>query len=797
MIFKTNIRSTFNHLKKNKAHSLLNILGLAIGLQFFFHIAMYIGYETGYDSFFPSHECIYRINYDVTQSGENVLHSTKTPRGLFRVIKEEIPEVECSGIGYIENVLVRYEDRYFSDQPDLWVEGDFAEVFGINVIRGKATLNNPYTCIISESKAKEIFGSEDPLGKVLIVNEGMRHEISGIFEDLPANTHIKFDYFMPIRTWVMMGVVPNEDNFYGSAWWTYVKLKKGASPQKVEKILGNVMDKYFTHLPEQNRKGNLSLQPLSDLHYTSQRDGELNTSTGKKNIHALVLIAAMVLLVVWMNYVNLSTALSRKRLNVFAIYRKLGAGNKQIFGLALTESLMINISASILAIAMYFPTRQIFYKLIGFPISNGEFDISKIVILTATLIVFGIAVTAVINAIPMLKVNPTLQQQRKISKNSGAQWLVSIQFFTSCFLVICAFTVARQIQYMQKAELGVNLNQVMVLNGAASTHSDRLRWQHYLQFRDEAIQLPDIKSGCASMNVPGQPVRFRSNTLSRTDEQSMLKEEVAVEQIDDGYLETYGLKLVAGRNFQQPFWLDSANVIISESAVKLLDLNSNAEAIDMKIKFDNRTYNIIGVVNDFHHEGLKKSIVPIIFTHQHPPEFGYYSFKINGNVSQILEQLKPIWHKHYPNDPMDYFFCDEYFNKQYNDEQRLSKILSVFTLFAIAVAALGLFGLVSFFAQQRTKEIGVRKVNGATVSDIIKFMFGFFIWHEIVAFALACPLAWIIMHKWLQGFSYKAQISWWIFFATGIIALLISIVSVISQSYKAATRNPIDALKCE
>lgn len=791
------VRSTFNHLKNNKFHSLLNIIGLAIGLLLFFHLVLYIGYEKGYDSCFSSHERIYRINYDITQNEEQILHSTKTPRGLFRVLENEIPDIENSGIGYIENVLVRYNDRYFSEQPDLWVEGDFAEIFGLKLVRGEATLNQPNTCIISESKAKEIFGTEDPIGKVILVNEGMRHEITGIFEDFPSNTHIDFDYFMPIRTWVMMGVVPDEDNFYGSAWWTYVKLREGASPKKVEKMLANVVDKYMTQLPQQNRKGFLTLQPLSDLHYSTQRDGELGTSTRKKNIDALILIASLVLLVVWMNYVNLSTALSRKRLNIFVIYRKLGAGNKDLIDLALTESVMINTCAVILAVALYFITRQPFNKLIGVPIQSGHFNIFAIVILIAVLLIVGIVLTALISAIPMLRVNPALQQQKRMSKNSGAQWLVGIQFFTSCLLIICSLVVVKQIKFMQSAELGINLEQVMVINGAASTHSDPLRWQHYLQFRADAVQLSGIKSGTASMNVPGQPIRYRNSSLSRADEQSNLKREIPIGHIDDGFFETYGLNLIAGRNFQQPFWLDSANVIISESTVALLEFNSPAEAIDMKLRLDNREFNIIGVVNDYHHEGLKKTIEPMIFRHQHPYEFGYYSFRISGNISHVLDQLMPIWNKHYPNDPMDYFFSNEYFNKQYNDELRLSKILSAFTLFAIIVAALGLYGLVSFFAQQRTKEIGIRKVNGASIFDIIKLMFGYFIWHEIIAFAIACPLAWITMNRWLQGFAYQTQLSWWIFLATGIISISISIISIFSQSHKAATRNPIEALKYE
>ena len=792
-----NIRSTFNHLKKNKFHSLLNVFGLAVGLLFFLHIVLYIGYEKGFDSFWPNNERIYRVNYDITQVGERVLHSTKTPRGLFRVIQEEVPEIEHAGIGYIEQVLVRYEDRYFSDQPDLWVEGDFAEVFGLQMKRGKATLNQPNTCVISESKAKEIFGNEDPIGKVLIVNEGMRHEITGIFEDLPANSHIHFHYFMPIRTWVTMGFLADRDGYQGSAWWTYVKVKEGFSAEQAENSLNALIDKYFTHLPQQEREGKLSLQALTNIHYSTQRDGELGVSTRKSTVDALMLVAALILLVVWMNYVNLSTALSRKRLNVFATFRKLGAGKATLFKLALTESSIINMAAIVFGVLLFFVTRGMFNRMMNVPIENSAINYGAIVLLITGLIVAGILITSIISSIPMLKVNPALQQQKKIMKNSGSQWLVALQFFTSVFLVISSITVSKQIKFMQKAQLGVDLEQVLVINGAASTHSDPLRREHFIMFRDEAVQIPGIESGTASMNVPGQPVRFRNSNLARPEQQSILTRQVTVGQIDDGYIDTYGLQLLAGRNFEQPFRNDSANVVISESTAKLLEFDSPAEAINRQIRMDNHIFTIKGVVNDFHHEGLKKPAEPIIFTHVHPFEFGFYSFKLKGDIQLLLAQLKPIWDKHYPNDPMNYFFSNEYFNRQYNDELRLSKILTAFTLFAILVASLGLFGLVSFFAQQRTKEIGIRKVNGATVSDIMFLVFSFFMRYEIAAFILACPLAWYFMNRWLQGFAYQSTISWWVFLLTGAVAMLISVVSVISQSWKAARRNPVEALRYE
>ena len=792
-----NLRSTWNHLKKNKFHAILNIFGLAVGLLFFVQLITYISYEKGYDKYFKSGDQIYRINYDITQNGENVLHSAKTPRRLFRVLKEEIPEIELSALAYYEDVLVRYEEQLFSDQSDLWVDGDFAKIFEFEMIRGEAKLEDAWNCIISESKAKEIFGDEDPIGKILWVNEGMRHEITGIFRDLPSNCHIRCDYFMPIQTWVESGGVPRQENFSGSGWWTYIRIKEGTDPEIVEKDLEQVAQKYLTFLERQKRTGKFTLQPLETLHYSTDRAGEFGTSTRQKTIDALILIAGLILVVIWMNYVNLSTAIARKRLNVFAIYRKLGASRFSLFRMSLIESTIINSAAVIISLVLYFLTSDLFSRLIDTQISDGFINYSAIIGLTLVLLIAGIIVMAAIGSIPSLKVNPALLQQRKISKNSGSLWLVGIQFFMSCFLVICSLTVARQIRFMQKADLGINLEQVVVLRGAASTHTDSLRREHFNAFREEVLQHTGFISGTASMNVPGQPMRFRVSNLSRADMPGELKPEVTLGNIDDGYITTYGLKLLDGRDFEQPIILDTGKVIITESLVRILEFSSPESAVGQRLRMGNINYTIKGVVNDFNQEGLKKPSEPVIFIHRHPFEFGFYSFRIRGDGKNLIARLQSVWPKHYPGDPFDYFFSNEFFDRQYNEEKRLSRILTAFTLFAIIIASLGLFGLVSSIAEQRTKEIGFRKVNGATEKDIMLLMFSYFIRFEIPAFLLACPIALVIMRRWIQGFAYQSTISWTIFALTGVIAFVIATVSVIAQSYKASSKNPVETLRYE
>ena len=792
-----NIKSTFKHLQKNKFHSLLNVFGLAIGILFFFQLIVYISYEKGYDSSYDGADRIYRVNYDMVQDGQNVLHSAKTPDRLYSVLKDEIPDVQYSALAYLENVLVRYGDKFYVDQPNLWVGGDFAEVFDLKMVSGVPKLRDKLTCVISESVAKNIFGSENPIGKVVYINEGMPHEVTGVFKDIPSNSHMHFNFFMASQTFVHFGWMQPNGSWNGAGWWTYVKLKQGGSQAKLDAGLKNVAAKYLTQLASQKRSGTFVSQPITMVHYSSDRTGELNTSTREKTISALMLIAGLILLVIWMNYINLSTALARKRINVIATFRKLGASKLNLINLSLIESGLINMGAIGVAVILYFFTRNVFDRLIETPISTGYVNYSGIIALVLLVILAGVFLTSMISAVPLLKVNPALTQQSKMNKNSGSQWLVGFQFFMSCFLVICSLMISKQIRYMQKAELGVDLNQVIVLKGAASTNSNPQRRQKFTSFRDELLENSEFVSGTATMNVPGQPLRYRDNNVTLPGRRSDLKQEITIGNIDNGYIKTYQLKLLAGENFDQTPRLDSLKVLVSESTIKILGFNSGPEAVGQKIVMGNRERIIKGVVNDFHHEGLKKAAEPMIFTHEHPYEFGFYSFRMGGNIETALADLRKVWNKHYPNDPLDYFFSNDFFNAQYNEEVRLSKILIVFTIFAIIVASLGLFGLISFFAQQRTKEIGVRKVNGATISDIMMLVFSYFIRFEMIAFLVACPLAWYTINKWLQGFAYQTTISWWIFAVTGIAAFLISVVSVISQSYRAATRNPVEALRYE
>ena len=625
----------------------------------------------------------------------------------------------------------------------------------------------------------------------------MPHEITGVFKDIPSNSHIHFDFFMPVQTFVYYHWVSPEGSWNGAAWWTYVKLKKGATQARLDYGLKTVSDKYLTQLANQNRSGIFVSEPISTVHYGSDRTGELNTSTRERTISALTLIAALILIVIWMNYINLSIAMARKRINVIATYRKLGASKFSLIKLSLIESVLINLGAIIVTVVLYFATSNILNHLIETPIRTGFINYHSIVVIILLVMFAGILFTSLISALPLLKVNPALTQQKKMGKNSGSQWLVGFQFFMSCFLVICSIMITKQIRFMQTADLGIDLNQVIVLKGAASTNSDSLRYQRFSSFRNEVLRNAEFVSGTATMNVPGQPLRFRNNDVTLPDRRSDLKQEITIGNIDDGYIETYQLKLLAGNNFDINPGLDTAKVLVSESTTRILGFKSPEEAIDQKIMMGNREQIIKGVVNDFHHEGLKKPEEPMIFTHTHPFEFGFYSFRIKGNPEKALASLQTVWNKHYPNDPMDYFFSNDYFNKQYNEELRLSRILIVFTIFAIVVASLGLFGLISFFAQQRTKEIGVRKVNGATITDIMMLVFSFFIRFEVIAFVVACPLAWFIISKWLQGFAYQTTMSWWIYLVTGVAAFLISVLSVISQSYKAATRNPVEALRYE
>ena len=797
-MLKIIILTAFRSLFKYKQMSLINLFGLVVGLTSFLFSVYYIVYEFSYDSFFDKSENIYRINFEVKKQGETIYNGAKSPRGLFYAIKEEIPEVEANGCAYFEKCQVLFEDTYYANQDFLWVSEDFEKVFPLDMVEGRADYSAPRLGIISETAAKALFHDKDPVGKVMEVNGEMPIEITGVFKDLPSNTHLTAQYFVSYKTWVEMGAI-NERGDWKGGWWNYIKLKDGTSPDQALAKINGFVHTYMGYLADDNRTASFSLQPLRDLHYIRGLEGEMGADTNFSSLINLIIIALFTLFIAWINYVNLSTAHAQTRSLQISMRKLVGASNVHVWQQSLTESIILNMVALIISFVVYLIFKNVFADFFNIPLRQAYIPLGKILLILLGIVVLGILFSSLYYAIYLSRINYVSKQQ--ITGGKFKQGLVVVQMALSIIFLISTMVVYKQISYMKNQDLGIELNGVLLCTGPASLNPDPQKRQKYQAFKSEVLSYAGFESVTFNFFVPGiEPPGFQQTEFRNPDKGIVSGSIFYENDADDGFIDTYKIKLLAGRNFKPAQNQNYHDVLINESASKQLGFENPEEAVEKGIyrTGDTARYKIIGVVADFHNEGLQKPIYPIVWDNNYPWEFGYFAIRVNTkNLQQTVARLKTIWNKHYTKDKFDFAFADQQFNAQYASESRYSKFYVWLTILSIAIASIGLYGLIMFYLGKRIKEIGLRKVNGATVLQVVALLNKDFLGWVFIAFLVACPIAWYAMNTWLKNFAYKTSLSWWIFLTAGLVVFGIALLTVSMQSWKAASRNPVESLRYE
>ncbi len=795
IVFRTAIRSLF----KYKHLSLINIFGLVIGLTSFLFSIYYIVYEYSFDSFFDKSANIYRINFQVKKQGETIYNGAKSPRALYYAIKEEIPEVEGNGCAYFEKCQVLFEDTYYANQDFLWVSEDFEKVFPLDMVQGVADYSAPRLGIISETAAKALFHEKDPVGRIMEVNGEMPIEITGVFKDLPSNTHLTAQYFVSYKTWVEMGVM-NERGDWGGGWWNYIKLKNGASPNQTLSKLNGFVGTYMGFLANDNRTASFSLQPLQNLHYIQGIEGEMGANTNYSSLVNLVLVALFTLFIAWINYVNLSTAHAQTRSLQIGMRKLIGASNLHVWYQSLAESIILNIVALIISFIIYLIFKNSFADIFNIPLKQAYIPPGNIILILLAIVIVGILFSSIYYAIYLVRMNYKIQQN-KTSGGSIKQGLVMIQMALSIVFLISTIVVYKQISFMKEKDLGIELDGVIICTGPASLNPDPQKRQKYQAFKNEILRYAGFESATFNLFVPG----IEPPGLGHSEFHNPLKGVVSgtlfyENNADEGLINTYKIRLLAGNNFDLTPEQNLNEVIINESALTRLGFTNPEDAIGRWI-FRNRDttrLEIIGVVADFHNEGLQKPIYPIVWNNYYPREFGYFAIRVNTkNIQQTVAQLQNVWDQHYTKDKLDFVFADQQFNGQYESESRYSKFYVWLTFLSITIATIGLYGLIIFYLGKRIKEIGLRKVNGASTAEIVTMLNKDFLSWVIVAFVVACPVAWFAMKNWLGNFAYKTGLNWWIFALAGILVFGIALLTVSFQSFKAANKNPVEVLRYE
>lgn len=807
-MIKNYLKIAWRHLIKNKVFSFINITGLAIGLSGFLLIALYIMDELSYDKYNTNAGRIYRVNNEV-KFGGNYFDLAQTPALMGPVMVREFPQVEqYTRIKWYGSFLVKKGNENLKENRVAYADSTLFSVFTLPMTAGdpKTALKEPHSIVMTESIAKKYFNRIDVVGKNVIINDTGNYKITGVIKDIPAQSHFNFDFF------VAMSENPGsrDDNWLSENYNTYILLKKEADPKMMEPELNKMMDRYVG--PELKDAINLSLDkfkksggfirasltPLADIHLHSNKTGELSGNGNEQFVYIFSAIALFILLIACINFMNLSTAQSSNRAKEVGIKKVLGSLKISLVQQFLTESILISFIALIFAILISWLLLPYFNQLAGKEIRDGIlFQPMVLMSLFFLMLVVGLLAGSY-PAFYLSSFQPVNVLKGKLAAGFKRSWLRNIlvvfQFVISIILIIGTLVIYNQLNYIRNKDIGFDRSQVLIIQNA-----DALKTQ-VTTFKNELLQINGVQNATISGYLP---VNYNRNNDAFFDSPALDQKNAMSMQdwsVDENYIPTLAIKLMQGRNFSKQFPTDSAGVIINEAAAKFLAtkdlINKKLYRIeDIKTK-KLEEYHIIGVIKNFNFSSLREVITPLGLILKN--DNGNISVRIStSNIPFIITEIKNKWHELAPGQPFDYSFMDEQFNKLYTTEQQTGKISVTFAMLAILIACLGLFGLVTFAAEQRTKEVGIRKVLGANVANIITMISKDFLKLVFIASVIAFPVAWWAMNKWLQNFAYRVNISWFIFVFAAAIALAIALVTVSFQAIKAAIANPVKSLRTE
>ena len=815
-MLKNYLTTAFRNILKKRGYSLLNIFGLTIGMSCCLLIFHYVSYERSFDDFVPDPEHMVRLRLDNYQKGKLAFKSATVYPAIAPALKKDYPEVEdfCRIID--ANLLLSTENNTlkFNEDKGYYAEPSFLHMFDLKMTEGnrKQVLDGPDKMIISESMAKKYFGSEEPVGKKLIQKDQSQtqaYEITGVFKDFPANSHLDVKYLVSWSTFkkYLRAQGDTSDALETSFGWydfySYLKLKPGTDWKKFEKKLPAFCDRYINSqewYKNNNNKAELYLMPVTDLHLYSNYNQEAEVNGNGQAVGFLFLIAIFIIGIAWINYINLATARSAERAREVGMRKVLGAARSHLVRQFMMESLLLNLIALVLSIGMFRLLLPAFDQFVGRG-SYTQFTLTPFYWqLFIALFILGTFLSGIYPAFVLASFRPIIVLKGVFKNSSGGinlrKGLIVTQFVISVVLIAGTIIVYQQVRYMRDQKLGVNIDQTLVLNAAGSLQ-DSIYETTFQPFKIELLKQPEIKSVAASSNVMGREIYWTSGTR-RLGLESETSVTLYYMGIDYDFVSGYELKLLAGRNFSKEFTSDERAVLLNHKAVELLGYKDAKEAINSKLARGRRdTLTVVGVVADYHHQGLQKVIDPMIFL-LYPNSRGFYSLKVNtANLPQTIAGINKTWDKYFPADPMEYFFLDEKFSQQYKADQLFGKVFGIFASLAILIACFGLLGLSAYNVLQRTKEIGIRKVLGASVQNILLLLSTDFLKLIIVALFIAIPVGWFIMHSWLQDFAYRISIHWWVFIIAAVIAVLVAFFTISTQAIKAAITNPIKSLRTE
>ena len=819
-MFRNYLLTAWRNLKKNKVFSFINISGLAIGMAVCLLILEYVNFELSYDQFNKNVADIYRVANDRYQNGKLVQHGTITYSAIGKAMQDDYPEViNHARVEPWGNNVVGYQDKKMGDVNVVAVDNSFLTMFSYPFVVGdQATaLKEPYSLVLTKIIADRIFGDQKGdysrlIGKQLIVNrDSMPYKVTAIMADKPANSHLAFDMLVSYNS-MFSGKNPYKTADYDwtdSDFWHYIQLRHGTDHRALEAKFDAFSERHFQGNKVSGSVEKFHLQPLARAHLYSDYEYEIGETGSATVVWGLFIIAVFIISIAWVNYINLSTARSVERAKEVGVRKVTGATRGELIRQFLVESLILNLIAFGLAIGLVFITQKAFDDLIQSPLSfHSLFQRSlngySITIGLGAVLLLGIFVSAFYPAFVLSSFRPILVLKGKFRASKKGVFLrkglVVGQFAITILLIIGSVVVYRQVSYMSSQELGMNIDHILIVKPPALTDFDSSFIQRENDFKHELKQITGITGAATANRIAGNEMA-RAFNVHRADDKSGARYAVRNMGVDFDFIDVYGIKLIAGRKFEprdyDPDYNKLHNIMLSSSATRLLGFASVQDAVGKQIMMFDKKWDVIGIINDYHQKSLRYAIEPIVLQ----PFYGSnnsISVKVNtGNIAATMAAVKSRYEAFFPGNPFDYSFLDEIYNKQYKNDQLFGKAFALFAGFAIFIACLGLLGLSLFGTTQRIKEIGVRKVLGASISNIVLLLSKDFVALILVAFVIAAPVAWWIMHQWLQDFAYRISLSPWIFVAAGLLAIIIALATISFQAIKAALTNPVKSLRSE
>ncbi len=794
---------TLRNILKNGVSSIFNIIGLTAGFTACFFILIYHNYETGYDEFIPQKDKLFRLSYTQIQDGKTLFSRATSVYAVGPLLKDKLPEVEdyCRA-GYEKCLLFR--DKVKANDVDLlWTDPSFFSLFPLEMISGNPStaLKDPLSMVLSESIAKKFFNNQNPVGKILYLNEYMSFKVTGVYKDIPETSHFNFKLLLSLSTLDnLLGEYGVKDrNWYGSDWlYTYVKLRNNADTAIIQAKIDSTVN---SNLPDKFSGAGIKvffkLQELDKIHTLPHLENEFKPKADPLKLKIVVFIGIIILLITWINYANILISGFFKKSSNLKIRRFLGADRREILLELLSESLIINSIAGTLSLIISLLCLSSFGSLsgidtVGYLSSNPGFTLF-----------FPLAVLA-ITSLSALYISAWFYKIRKFpitaqpttGKRSGKRWLTVFQLTITTILISSVVVINRQSDFISSFTKGYSEEGTVLLKAPRTLNLNKNKTRLYRSFRDKVSGINGVEAVSSAKYTIGDEVT-ETNRITHVRGIKIPNISFKSHMIDKDFFKVHSIRFIRGREFSDSYQKDKGKIIINESAVKALGFSSPQEALWQKVKSGGKdTLTITGVVADFNQMSLHSPVQPTLYYNNHPAIFGSYDVKLKtSNPAGVLKEIEQIWQKIYPAAPFDFRFLSQRLNSLYKSDMRYQSILLLFTSIAILISCIGLTGLVIMVTRDRRKEIGIRKVGGAGVKNIVGLLNVEFIRIFLISTIVSVPAAWLFMEEWLSNFAYRVDLTIWYFVLAGLITMIMMLAVTSIRIYRAASENPASILR--